>query len=289
MIKRKGIILAGGSGTRLYPITRHVSKQLLPIYDKPMIYYPLTVLMMAGIREILIITTAQDQKQFKGVLGDGSQWGIELEYIIQPSPDGLAQSLILAESYLDGAPSALILGDNFFYGNGLQKVLSSTNLDPTGATVFGYHVSNPEEYGVLAFDTKGNVQDIIEKPNIPPSNYVVTGLYFFDNSATSLAKQVRPSKRGELEITSVLELYLQNNQLNVKKFGRGYTWLDTGSHSSLLETSNFVKTIIERQGVQIGCPEEIAFNQNWITNEQLLTEANRYKNNDYGKYLKNLL
>ena len=242
MTQRKGIILAGGSGTRLYPLTMAVSKQLLPIYDKPMIYYPLTVLMLAGIREILIITTPQDQDQFQRLLGDGSQWGIHLEYKIQPSPDGLAQAFILAEDYLDGAPSAMVLGDNIFFGHGLPGVLAAADAQTNGATVFGYHVSDPERYGVVAFDEYGMVKSIIEKPEAPPSNYAVTGLYFVDGSAPERAKRVKPSSRGELEIASLLETYLADGTLRVKKMGRGYAWLDTGTHASLLDASNLVRT-----------------------------------------------
>ena len=263
MTKRKGIILAGGSGTRLYPLTMAVSKQLLPIYDKPMIYYPLTVLMLAGIRDILIITTPKDQDQFKLLLGDGSQWGVHLEYKNQPSPDGLAQAFILAEDFLDGAPSAMVLGDNIFFGHGLPEFLAAADAQSTGATVFGYHVSDPERYGVVAFDDEGKVQSIIEKPEIPPSNYAVTGLYFVDGSAPERARQVKPSARGELEITSLLESYLNDGTLRVEKMGRGYAWLDTGTHASLLDASNFVRTLTERQGLQVGSPDEVARTMKW--------------------------
>ena len=265
MTQRKGIILAGGSGTRLYPLTMAVSKQLLPIYDKPMVYYPLTVLMLAGIRDILIITTPQDQEQFQRLLGDGSQWGIRLEYKIQPSPDGLAQAFILAEDFLDGAPSVLVLGDNIFFGHGLPKVLNAADAQASGATVFGYHVSDPERYGVVSFDADGTVQSIIEKPDTPPSNYAITGLYFVDGSAPERAKKVTPSARGELEITTLLESYLTDSELRVEKMGRGYAWLDTGTHASLLDASNFVRTLTERQGLQVGSPDEIAFQMEWIT------------------------
>ena len=275
MIKRKGIILAGGLGTRLHPLTIAVSKQLLPIYDKPMIYYPLTVLMLAGIRDMLIITTAEDQDQFQRLLGDGSQWGIRLEYKIQPSPDGLAQAYILAEDFLDGAPSAMILGDNIFFGHGLPEVLTAADGQSNGATVFGYHVSDPERYGVVAFDYAGAVQNIIEKPENPPSNYAVTGLYFMDSSASERAKQVKPSKRGELEITSLLKTYLNDGSLSVEKMGRGYAWLDTGTHGSLLEASNFVRTLTERQGLQIGAPDEVAYHLKWIAKEQLVNRTNQ--------------
>lgn len=285
MTQRKGIILAGGSGTRLYPLTMAVSKQLLPIYDKPMIYYPLTVLMLAGIREILIITTPQDQDQFQRLLGDGSQWGIRLEYKIQPSPDGLAQAFLLAEDFLDGAPSAMVLGDNIFFGHGLPQVLAAADAQTDGATVFGYHVSDPERYGVVDFDGDGRVQSIIEKPAVPPSNYAVTGLYFVDGTATERAKQVNPSARGELEITSLLETYLIDGTLRVEKMGRGYAWLDTGTHASLLDASNFVRTLTERQGLQVGSPDEVAFQMKWITSEQLLERAKAFEKNQYGKYL----
>ena len=285
MIKRKGIILAGGSGTRLYPLTMAVSKQLLPIYDKPMIYYPLTVLMLAGIREIMIITTPQDQDQFQRLLGDGSQWGIQLEYKIQPSPDGLAQAFILAEDFLDGAPSAMVLGDNIFFGHRLPQVLAAADAQDTGATVFGYHVSDPERYGVVDFDADGTVKTIIEKPPNPPSNYAVTGLYFVDGSAPERAKQVTPSARGELEITSLLESYLNDGALRIEKMGRGYAWLDTGTHASLLDASNFVRTLTERQGLQVGSPDEVAYGLKWITKNQLQLRAEIFGKNSYGKYL----
>ena len=289
MTQRKGIILAGGSGTRLYPLTIAVSKQLLPIYDKPMIYYPLTVLMLTGIREILIITTPQDQGQFQRLLDDGSQWGIHLEYQIQPSPDGLAQAYILAEDFLEGAPSAMVLGDNIFFGHGLPELLAEANAQKDGATVFGYHVSDPERYGVVDFDENGIVQSIIEKPKIPPSNYAVTGLYFVDESAPERAKQVKPSARGELEITSLLETYLHDGTLYVEKMGRGYAWFDTGTHASLLDASNFVRTLTERQGLQSGSPDEVAFQRKWISNTDLIETAKTYDKNGYGKYLHRLL
>ena len=285
MTKRKGIILAGGSGTRLYPLTMAVSKQLLPIYDKPMIYYPLTVLMLAGIREIMIITTPQDQDQFQRLLGDGSQWGIRLEYKIQPSPDGLAQAFILAEDFLDGAPSAMVLGDNIFFGHGLPQVLAAADAQENGATVFGYHVSDPERYGVVDFDADGTVKTIIEKPAVPPSNYAVTGLYFVDGSAPERAKQVTPSARGELEITSLLESYLTDGALRVEKMGRGYAWLDTGTHASLLDASNFVRTLTERQGLQVGSPDEVAFQMKWITKRDLEVRSELFGKNNYGAYL----
>ena len=285
MTQRKGIILAGGSGTRLYPLTMAVSKQLLPIYDKPMIYYPLTVLMLAGIREILIITNPQDQDQFQRLLGDGSQWGIQLEYKIQPSPDGLAQAFILAEDFLDGAPSAMVLGDNIFFGHGLPAVLAAADAQTGGATVFGYHVSDPERYGVVAFDENGMVESIIEKPEAPPSNYAVTGLYFVDGSAPERAKRVKPSLRGELEITSLLETYLADGTLRVKKMGRGYAWLDTGTHASLLDASNFVRTLTERQGLQVGSPDEVAYQLKWINKEQLFERGLLFEKNRYGQFL----
>ena len=286
---RKGIILAGGSGTRLYPITMGVSKQLLPIYDKPMIYYPLSVLMLAGIREICVITTPQDQAQFKRTLGDGSQWGIELTYVVQPAPDGLAQAFILAEAFLAGAPSALVLGDNIFFGHGLPKLLAAADAQPAGGTVFGYHVADPERYGVVAFDADGRARQIIEKPEVPPSNYAVTGLYFLDGSAPERARAVRPSPRGELEITDLLQSYLDEEALRVETMGRGYAWLDTGTHGSLLEAGNFVRTLQERQGLQTGCPEEIAFEQGWIDRDQLKARAKLFAKNDYGRYLERLL
>jgi glucose-1-phosphate thymidylyltransferase len=285
MTKRKGIILAGGSGTRLYPLTMSVSKQLLPIYDKPMVYYPLTVLMLAGIREILVITTPQDKGQFQNLLGDGRQWGIRLEYKVQPSPDGLAQAFILAEDFLDGAPSAMVLGDNIFFGHGLPEVLADADAQNTGATVFGYRVSDPERYGVVEFDDVGKVQSIIEKPEVPPSNYAVTGLYFMDGTAPKRAKQVKPSARGELEITSLLETYLNEGTLRVEKIGRGYAWLDTGTHASLLDASNFVRTLTERQGLQIGSPDEVAYQLKWITKDHILERAQMFEKNSYGQYL----
>ena len=288
MTQRKGIILAGGSGTRLYPLTIAVSKQLLPIYDKPMVYYPLTVLMLAGIKDILVITTPQDQDQFQRLLGDGSQWGIHLEYKIQFSPDGLAQAFILAEDFLDGAPSAMVLGDNIFFGHGLPDILAAADEQTSGATVFGYHVSDPERYGVVAFDEDGKVQSIIEKPDVAPTNYAVTGLYFLDGSASERAKTVKPSKRGELEITSLLEIYLVEDKLRVEKMGRGYAWLDTGTHASLLDASNFVRTLTERQGLQVGSPDEIAYQSNWITKEQLRERAVTFGKNKYGQYLMKL-
>lgn len=287
MTQRKGIILAGGSGTRLYPITIGVSKQLLPIYDKPMIYYPISVLMLAGIREIAIITTPQDQEQFQRTLGDGSQWGISFTYIVQPSPEGLAQAYILAEDFLGGAPSAMVLGDNIFFGHGLPELMASAATE--GGTVFGYHVADPERYGVVAFDDNGAVKQIIEKPEVPPSNYAVTGLYFLDGSAPERARAVTPSDRGELEITTLLEMYLTEGALNVKRMGRGYAWLDTGTHASLLDAGNFVRTLEQRQGLQTGSPDEIAFDQGWITPAELQVRAEKFRKNNYGQYLGDLL
>lgn len=289
MKQRKGIILAGGSGTRLYPITIGLSKQLVPIYDKPMVYYPLSVLMFAGIREIAVITTPEDQAQFKRALGDGSQWGLSLTYIEQPSPDGLAQAYILAEDFLDGAPSAMVLGDNIFFGHGLPEVLAEADAQPEGGTVFGYRVADPERYGVVGFDADGRVQEIIEKPAVPPSNYAVTGLYFLDGSAPERARQVQPSERGELEITSLLEMYLQEDKLSVQQMGRGYAWLDTGTHASLLDAGNFVRTLSERQGLQVGSPDEIAYAQGWIDDDGLKARAKMFGKNAYGAYLLGLL
>jgi glucose-1-phosphate thymidylyltransferase len=282
---RKGIILAGGSGTRLYPITMAVSKQLLPVYDKPMVYYPLSVLMLAGIREVAIITTPEDQHQFKRLLGDGSQWGMSFTYIEQPSPDGLAQAFILAEDFLDGAPSALVLGDNLFFGQGLGTLLRDASQKTEGGTVFGYRVADPQRYGVVSFDAEGKAEAIIEKPEVPPSNYAVTGLYFLDGKAPERARQVTPSARGELEITTLLEMYLHRGELSVERMGRGYAWLDTGTHGSLLDAGNFVRTLEKRQGLQTGSPEEIAFEQGWLSREELLDQAKRYTKNDYGRYL----
>ena len=287
MTQRKGIILAGGSGTRLYPITIGVSKQLMPIYDKPMIYYPLSVLMLAGIREIAIITTPADQDQFQKLMGDGGQWGLSFEWIMQPSPDGLAQAYILAEDFLAGAPSAMVLGDNVFFGHGLPEALSRADAKPTGGTVFGYRVADPQRYGVVDFDGT-TVRSIIEKPEVPPSDYAVTGLYFLDGTAPGRAATVQPSDRGELEITSLLESYLADGSLTVETMGRGYAWLDTGTHASLLEAGNFVRTIEERQGQQIGCPEEIAYSRGWIDTEALLAAADRFGKSSYGAYLRAL-
>jgi glucose-1-phosphate thymidylyltransferase len=289
MTQRKGIILAGGSGTRLYPITIGISKQLLPIYDKPMIYYPLSVLMLAGIRDIAVITTPEDQAQFQRSLGDGVQWGISLTYIVQPRPEGLAQAYVLAEDFLAGSPSAMVLGDNIFFGHGLPGILAQADQQTTGATVFGYHVSDPQRYGVVGFDAAGRVESLVEKPTEPASNYAVTGLYFMDGDAPRLARDVTPSTRGELEIISLLEMYLSSFALRVERLGRGYAWLDTGTHASLLDAGNFVRTLTQRQGLQTGCLEEIAFTQGWITDEDVLRRAEMFEKNDYGQYLKDLL
>ncbi|MEX1661456.1 glucose-1-phosphate thymidylyltransferase RfbA [Thioclava sp. 15-R06ZXC-3] len=289
MTQRKGIILAGGTGTRLYPITIGVSKQLLPIYDKPMIYYPLTTLMLSGIREIAIITTPVDQDQFRRTLGDGSQWGISLDYITQPTPDGLAQAYILAEGFLGGAPSAMVLGDNIFFGHGLPILLQEADRAADGGTVFGYHVADPERYGVVDFDASGQVRAIVEKPAMPPSNYAVTGLYFLDETASRRARDVTPSARGELEIASLLEMYLADGALSVKQMGRGYAWLDTGTHASLLDAGNFVRTLEQRQGLQSGSPDEIAFSNGWISADDLIKRANQFGKNSYGTYLKRLI
>ena len=285
MTKRKGIILAGGSGTRLWPITMGVSKQLLPVYDKPMIYYPLSVLMLGGIREIAVITTPDDQPQFQRLLGDGSQWGLSFTYIVQPSPDGLAQAYLLARDFLDGAPSAMVLGDNIFFGHGLPEALATADARQEGGTVFGYRVADPERYGVVEFDGKGQVRAIIEKPERPPSNYAVTGLYYLDGRAPDLAETIRPSPRGELEIVDLLEKYRSEGSLQVERMGRGYAWLDTGTHGSLLDAGNFVRTLTDRQGLQVGCPDEIAWRAGFITREDLLKRADIFRKNDYGRYL----
>ena len=289
MNKRKGIILAGGIGTRLYPLTMGVSKQLMPIYDKPMIYYPLSVLMLSGIREIAIINTPDEQAQFKKVLGDGSQWGVSFKFIEQPSPDGLAQAYIISEEFLDGSDSVMVLGDNIFYGVGLISLLEKANDKPLGGTIFGYQVIDPEKYGVIEFGTNQQVISIKEKPSKPASNFAVTGLYFLDETAPERAKRVKPSKRGELEIVDLLESYLSEASLSVEFMSRGYAWLDTGTHESLLEASEFVKSLQTRQGLQIGCPEEIAFNKGWITKEELKERAELFSSNYYGNYLLKLL
>ena len=287
-MQRKGIILAGGSGTRLYPITMGVSKQLLPVYDKPMIYYPLSVLMLAGLREVAIITTPEDQSQFQRLLGDGSQWGMSLTWIVQPSPDGLAQAYLLAEGFLAGAPSALVLGDNIFFGHGLPEILAQADAREEGGTVFGYRVSDPERYGVVDFDGD-RVRGIVEKPAVPPSNYAVTGLYFLDGSAPERAARVKPSARGELEIVTLLEMYLADGLLDVQRMGRGYAWLDTGTHASLLDAGNFVRTLQERQGLQTGSPDEIAHMLGWIDDADLQGRAETFGKNNYGHYLNALL
>lgn len=289
MTQRKGIILAGGSGTRLFPLTMAVSKQLMPIYDKPMIYYPLSVLMLTGIREVAIITTPEDQPQFRRLLKDGSQWGMRFEYIEQPSPDGLAQAYLLAEDFLNGAPSTMVLGDNIFFGHGLPEILLAADQRPSGGTVFGYHVADPERYGVVKFNEDGLAQEIIEKPAVPPSNFAVTGLYFLDGDASRRAREVKPSARGELEIVTLLEMYLREGALNVERMGRGFAWLDTGTHQSLLDAGNFVRTLSVRQGMQSGCPEEIAFSNGWIDSEKLLEHAELFGKTDYGRYLVSLV
>ncbi|MBX7492964.1 glucose-1-phosphate thymidylyltransferase RfbA [Qipengyuania sp. 1NDW9] len=289
MTQRKGIILAGGSGTRLYPLTMAVSKQLMPIYDKPMIFYPLSIVMLAGVREVAIITTPEDQAQFRRLLGDGSQWGMSFEYIEQPSPDGLAQAYLLAEDFLDGAPSVMVLGDNIFFGHDLPKMLKSADERADGGTVFGYHVAEPQHYGVVGFDANGQANQIIEKPSDPPSNYAVTGLYFLDGDAPRRAKEIKPSARGELEITSLLETYLGEGTLSVETMGRGFAWLDTGTHGSLLDAGNFVRTLSLRQGMLVGSPEEIAFDNGWIDEVQLRERAKLFGKTDYGAYLQRLL
>ena len=285
MNRHKGIILAGGSGTRLYPITKGLSKQLLPLYDKPMIYYPLTVLMLAGIDEIAIITTPEDQAQFQRLLGDGSELGLKLEWIVQPSPDGLAQAYLLAEDFLAGHPSAMILGDNVYYGHGLPELLKSATQRESGATVFGYRVDDPERYGVVEFDAQGRAISIEEKPATPKSNYAVTGLYFLDGRAPTLAGEITPSPRGELEITSLIDRYLQEGSLSVEIMGRGFAWLDTGTHDSLMEAGDFVRVLENRQGLKIGCPEEVAFRMGFIDRDQLLKLAKPMMKTGYGRYL----
>lgn len=288
-MKRKGIILAGGSGTRLWPITMGTSKQLLPIYDKPMVYYPLTVLMLSGIREIAVITTPEDQPGFQRLMGDGAQWGLSLTWIVQPSPDGLAQAYLLARDFLAGAPSAMVLGDNIFFGHGLPEILAAADARTQGGTVFGYRVSDPERYGVVDFAPDGSVRQIIEKPPVPPSNFAVTGLYFLDGRAPELAARIKPSARGELEIADLLDIYLKEGSLQVEKMGRGFAWLDTGTHGSLLDAGNFVRTLQARQGLQVGCPDEIAYRAGWIDRAQLAARAEVFRKNDYGHYLASIL
>lgn len=289
MVNRKGIVLAGGTGSRLFPATQAISKQLLSVYDKPMVYYPISTLMLGGIRDILIISTPEDIPKFSQLLGDGSNWGINIQYEIQHKPDGLAQAYIIGKEFINNCHSALVLGDNIFYGHNLVKKLNNASRVENGASIFAYRVQDPERYGVVVFDKNNQAKSIVEKPESPESNYAVTGLYFYDNQACDIAQEIKPSSRGELEITDLNLYYLKQNQLNVEIMGRGFAWLDTGTHDSLLEASSFISTIQKRQGLQVSCPEEIAFKKGWITADQLLMIADSMKHNDYGSYLMSLI
>lgn len=289
MTTRKGIILAGGLGTRLYPLTKSISKHLLPIYDKPMIYYSLSTLMLSDVTDIAVITTPHDMQSYVDLLGDGSDWGLTLSYIIQEKPDGIAQAYLLADNFLKQEPSVLILGDNIFFGGGLSNLLKNASSRNMGATIFCYHVNDPTQYGVIGFDNNKNINQIVEKPKEPPSNFAITGLYFFDGNASRYAQSIQPSKRGELEITSLLQIYQKKKLLKYELMGRGFAWLDTGTHASLLDAGDFVKTLQERQGLQVGCPEEIAYNKGWIGKKELYQALQKYEKNAYGKYLKELV